>query len=137
MARATLWRNGLDYAHGTGHGVGVFLSVHEGDLRISKICNIAVPESAVLSNEPGVYFEGKWGIRLENLMISRESSKKGFLKFIPITLVPFDKRLIDISIISRNQIKWLNAYHKSVEKAIRPHVDLDVASWLESSCAEI
>lgn len=137
VARAPLWRNGLDYAHGTGHGVGVFLSVHEGDLRISKICNIAVPESAVLSNEPGVYFEGKWGIRLENLMISRESSKKGFLKFIPITLVPFDKRLIDISMLSRNQIKWLNAYHKSVEKAVRPHVDLDVASWLESSCAEI
>lgn len=96
-----------------------------------------MPENAILSNEPGVYFEGLYGIRLENLMLSVVSYKKGFLRFMPITLAPFDKRLIDASMFSVIQKKWLNDYHKYVELSIKPHVDSNVKGWLESSCAAI
>lgn len=137
IARAALWNVGLDYPHGTGHGVGVFLSVHEGSLRISKACNIAVPKGAILSNEPGVYLEGKYGIRLENLMVSSEDEIEKFLKFSPLTMVPFDIRLIEVSMLSLTQRQWVNAYHKNVLENLIQHIDHNMKNWLSYACAEI
>lgn len=134
LARSPLWAQGLDYAHGTGHGVGVFLSVHEGPLRISKACNLAVVENAVLSNEPGVYFAEQYGIRLENLMIVTPAATPEFLCFKPLTMVPFDKRLIDLDMLSAEQLSWLNYYHDTIRKTLAQHLSPAVKNWLDEAC---
>lgn len=117
LARNALWQAGLDYDHGTGHGVGSYLGVHEGPQYISKRgSNTPLMPGMIISNEPGVYIAGKYGIRIENLVVVRESSIPKFLEFETITLVPIDTSLIDPSMLTKNEIDWLDNYHEMVVK---------------------
>lgn len=116
LARQFLWSHGLDYGHGTGHGVGHFLSVHEGPQRIGKMgSNQPLLEGMVLSNEPGYYKVGEYGIRIENLMEVVKSKKKGFLKFSTLTLVPIDTNLVDKKLLTSAELKWLTDYNKKCQ----------------------
>ena len=113
LARQFLWSYGLDYGHGTGHGVGHFLSVHEGPQRIGKMgANQPLLEGMIISNEPGFYKVGEYGIRIENLVEVVKSSKKGFLKFSTITQVPIDTNLVDKKLLTPAELKWLTEYNK-------------------------
>ncbi|MDH5171971.1 MAG: aminopeptidase P family protein [Gammaproteobacteria bacterium] len=125
LARQFLWQAGYDYEHGTGHGVGVFLSVHEGPQRIAKAPNtIALQPGMIVSNEPGYYRAGEFGIRCENLVVVRESVRDGgdlpMLEFDAITLVPFDLRLVEASLMTAAELAWLNDYHQRVAATIGP-----------------
>lgn len=138
FARAALWKAGLDYAHGTGHGVGSFLSVHEGPQRISKAGNELLLPGMILSNEPGYYREGEYGIRLENLIVVTEATQieNGELPmhgFETLTLAPFDKALVDTHLLTRDEFEWLNAYHARVAREIGPMLDADDRAWLEEA----
>jgi Xaa-Pro aminopeptidase len=136
LARAPLWEHGLDYGHGTGHGVGYFLNVHEGPQSISK----AVPESQmamepgmITSDEPGLYRPGQWGIRIENLVLNVPAGSNEFgefLKFETLTLCPIDTRCIDRSLLRGDEIEWLNAYHVEVRERLAPLVGGDALRWL-------
>lgn len=143
LARQPLWADGLDYDHGTGHGVGSFLSVHEGPQRISKVGNnIALKPGMVLSNEPGYYRTGAYGIRLENLVAVRaierpEGGERDLLGFETLTLAPFDRRLIDAALLRPDEKAWLDAYHALVRDIIAPQVDAGTAGWLEVATAPI
>ena len=119
LARIFLWKDLKDYAHGTGHGVGAFLCVHEGPIGIHKMSKAELKPGMILSIEPGYYEKNKLGIRLENLVVVNEvvtGNGKGFLKFDTLTLVPFQKNMIDFSIMGKSDISWLNSYHRSVIK---------------------
>jgi Xaa-Pro aminopeptidase len=137
LARQFLWREGFDYDHGTGHGVGNFLSVHEGPQRIAKAWNPAeLRPGMVISNEPGYYKADAYGIRHENLVLVKELPKaadadQAMLGFEPITLVPFDRRLLDVSLLDAQEIAWLDAYHRRVADAVGPLLDGEAAAWLE------
>ena len=143
MARKALWDRGLDYDHGTGHGVGCFLSVHE------EACGISTREGGMpfkagmlISNEPGFYKAGSHGIRIENLVFVkedgiREGTQRKMLAFDTITLAPIDARLIEPSLLDGREIKWLNDYHDRVYKTIAPLVEADVAAWLQTACAPL
>jgi Xaa-Pro aminopeptidase len=134
IARYALWQEGLDYDHGTGHGVGSFLSVHEGPQRISKAPNtVALQPGMIISNEPGYYKEGEYGIRIENLVVVRESSHKGFLQCETLTCVPIDKKLIALQLLSEVEKNWLNQYHAWVYDTLAPLVDETVRVWLRSA----
>ncbi|MBL1240898.1 MAG: aminopeptidase P family protein [OCS116 cluster bacterium] len=141
LARQFLWADGKDYDHGTGHGVGVFLDVHEGPARISKISNIPLQPGMILSNEPGYYKEGEYGIRIENLVIIREDKRgdteKPMLYFETITLAPIDKRPIDKSLMSQIEIDWLNAYHSEVWNKISPQLNANEKKWLKQATAKL
>ncbi len=133
LARAPLWSEGLDYDHGTGHGVGAGLSVHEGPVRISRISDIPLRPGMILSNEPGYYREGAFGIRIENLIVVHEvESRDGrdMLGFETLTLAPIDRRLIDPALMSAAEIAWLDDYHARVWDEISPLVDDRVRDWL-------
>lgn len=142
IARAALWKAGLDYAHGTGHGVGSFLSVHEGPQRIAKTGTEKLLPGMILSNEPGFYKEGAYGIRLENLIVvtptleiaGGETPMHGFET---LTLAPFDRRLIDTGVLSEEECDWLDAYHSRVLAEIGPMVDGQTLRWLENATAEL
>lgn len=110
ITRNILWQNGLDFAHGTGHGVGYFLNVHEGPASISRRSFMEIKEGMVLSNEPGLYFEGEYGIRLENLVLVKKSKHKGFLQFENLTLVPFEKKLINYKMLNKTEINFIKNY---------------------------
>lgn len=137
LARNQLWRYGLDYGHGTGHGVGYFLNVHEGPQSISRNAP-ASPERTmqfgmVTSNEPGLYREGKWGIRLENLVVTvpAERTEFGqFAKFETLTLCPFDTRLILTELLTQEEKDWLNDYHQQVYDALIDRVTGEAKAWL-------
>ena len=129
ICRAPLWAKGLDFAHGTGHGVGHILSVHEGPCSISKRGAVPLEAGMVLSNEPGYYREGAWGIRLENLVAIHQEAD-GFYRFKDITLVPFERALIDVSALDEATLSWLNAYHARVAERLCPHFDKEVSAWL-------
>lgn len=125
LARHALWQDGVDYDHGTGHGVGSYLSVHEGPQRISKMGNrIALRPGMIVSNEPGYYKAGAYGIRIENLVAVREVQVEGaerpMLGFETLTLVPIDQRLIDPALMSSDEIAWVDAYHQRVHDEIAP-----------------
>ena len=143
LARQFLWREGLDYDHGTGHGVGAFLSVHEGPQRISKSPdNCALRPGMVLSNEPGYYKDSAYGIRCENLMAVRESGADGgdgrpMLEFETLTLAPFDARLLDVELLTSKELDWLNDYHALVREKIGPHLEGDDLAWLERATQPI
>jgi len=142
FARKALWRNGLDYNHGTGHGVGSYLSVHEGPQRIAKTGVTKLAPGMILSNEPGYYKPGHYGIRIENLIVvsSAESVEGGDIpmhSFETITLAPIDRRLIEPSLLTEEERAWLNAYHRRVYQEISPLVDADTAKWLEQATAVI
>jgi Xaa-Pro aminopeptidase len=137
LARQYLWQEGLDYDHGTGHGVGSYLSVHEGPQRISKgASTVALQAGMIISNEPGYYKEGKYGIRIENLVtvIERpdlDADGRKFYGFDTITRVPFDNRLIDESLLTDFEKKWLDNYHKKVLDDLSAMLDKDVKAWLK------
>jgi Xaa-Pro aminopeptidase len=141
FARKPLWDAGLDFDHGTGHGVGSYLSVHEGPQRIAKLGATALEPGMILSNEPGYYKEGCFGIRIENLVVVEERQIEGaerpMLGFETITLVPIDTRLIEPKLMSEDEIKWFNAYHARVRAALLPHVKGDVQKWLRSTTKAI
>ncbi|MGD0635518.1 MAG: aminopeptidase P family protein [Beijerinckiaceae bacterium] len=134
LARAPLWNAGLDFDHGTGHGVGVYLSVHEGPQRISKAGHVALEPGMILSNEPGYYKAGHWGIRIENLIVVEprdiEGGEREMLGFETITLAPIDLALVDLKLLDAGERAWLNAYHARVRKEIGPHLAPDERRWL-------
>jgi Xaa-Pro aminopeptidase len=143
LARQALWRAGLDYDHGTGHGVGAHLSVHEGPAGISRRSgDIALRAGMVLSNEPGYYRAGAFGIRLEVLVAVAEAEmpqggERAMLGMETLTLAPIDKRMIDLTLMEPGEIAWLDAYHARVRAALRPALDADTAAWLDRACAPI
>lgn len=139
LARAPLWEHGIEFGHGTGHGVGYFLAVHEGPQSISKA--VPTPEMAmepgmITSIEPGVYRDGQWGVRIENLVLNvvaatPEDGRFGeFLAFETLTLCPIDTRCIDRSLLRADEIAWLNAYHATVRERLAPRVGGDALAWL-------
>lgn len=130
LARAPLKAASLDYAHGTGHGVGCYLCVHEGPISISSSADMALQENNIISNEPGFYKEGAYGIRLENLYVITEHSKE-FLKFHNLTLVPFDCKNIARSLLQPAEIDWLNNYHKEVINQLSPYLTTKELQWLK------
>ena len=125
LARQFLWQAGIDFEHGTGHGVGCYLSVHEGPARISKLGTTPLKRGMILSNEPGYYKTGAFGIRIENLELVVEATIDGAEKpmnaFETLTLAPIDRRLIDTAALSQKEIAWLDAYHARVRAEVRPH----------------
>ncbi|MGE0734300.1 MAG: aminopeptidase P family protein [Alphaproteobacteria bacterium] len=142
LARLPLWNVGLDYDHGTGHGVGAYLAVHEGPQRISKLPNtVALQPGMIVSNEPGYYKSGEYGIRIENLVAVTEVQKAGdgkaLLGFETLTLAPIDLALVDPSLMSDAERAWLNAYHARVRQTIGPLVDAETANWLKDATRAI
>lgn len=140
FARRALWQAGLDFDHGTGHGVGSFLGVHEGPARIAKTGHVALERGMILSNEPGYYKAGEWGIRIENLVAVEErgipdGGDRPLLGFMNLTLCPIDRRLIDVTLLDPAERDWLDRYHAGVEEALRELVD-DPA-WLAKACAPL
>jgi Xaa-Pro aminopeptidase len=135
LARYSLWQAGLDYDHGTGHGVGAYLSVHEGPHRISKAANtVALLPGMIVSNEPGYYKSGAYGIRIENLVAVREAAIDGadrrYHEFETLTLAPIDLNCIDVALLTEPEKAWLNAYHARVREAVAPQVDDATRTWL-------
>ena len=141
FARRALWEEGLDYDHGTGHGVGSYLSVHEGPQRISKAPN-AQPllPGMIVSNEPGYYKTGAYGIRIENLVVVQPADSGGereMLGFETLTLAPIDRALVDRDLLDAGEIAWLDAYHARVRETISPLVDGETARWLAEATAPL
>ena len=136
ICRSPLWAEGLDFGHGTGHGVGHILNVHEGPVSISKRGQIVLKKGHILSNEPGYYEEGQFGIRHETL-VHVTAAHEGYLKFETLTCFPFDRQLIDKAYLSSEHIAWLNAYHHSVYERLAPHLETDVKLWLADRCAPL
>ena len=142
LARQYLWQAGIDYDHGTGHGVGCFLGVHEGPQRIGKRGGDApLAVGMVISNEPGYYKEGQYGIRIENLVTVEEKSSvkngKKFFGFATLTCVPIDTRLVDAAMLTDSEKKWLNDYHAWVQAELSPQLDNDEKEWLARVCAQV
>ena len=142
LARAALWQQGFDFDHGTGHGVGSFLSVHEGPARISKAGNTALEPGMIVSNEPGYYAPGKYGIRIENLLLVRppqtpKGGNRKMLSFETLTFAPIDKRLIREDLLTKPEIQWLDSYHHAVWTKIGKRIEPDVKSWLRESCTPL
>ena len=135
LARNHLWQAGLDFEHGTGHGVGSFLSVHEGPCGISKHGNQELLEGMILSNEPGFYKPQEYGIRIENLMLVEEFNKK-FLQFRTLTLVPFDPELIDFKMLTYPEKKWLRNYHSQIEILLSEGLESEEKIWLQNLVAK-
>ena len=138
LARQFLWHHGYDFDHGTGHGVGCFLNVHEGPHRIGKGSNkVPLIPGMIVSNEPGYYEDDQFGIRCENLVFVKESIKEGLYEFENLTFVPFDTRLIDKSLMTDVELNWLNEYHKEVFEKISPLVSDDTLAWLKNATQPI
>jgi Xaa-Pro aminopeptidase len=139
IARAPIWEAGADYGHGTGHGVGYFLNVHEGPQVISHYAPAeswtAMEEGMITSIEPGIYRPGKWGIRIENLVLNRAAEKTefgDFLEFETLTLCPIDTRCVALNLLRDDERAWLNAYHEMVRTRVSPHVSGDAKAWLDT-----
>jgi Xaa-Pro aminopeptidase len=144
LARAALWRAGLDYDHGTGHGVGAYLSVHEGPQRLSRVSDVALKPGMILSNEPGYYREGAFGIRIENLVVVQDAPslptadpERAILNWRTLTFVPIDRRLIVVDLLTADERDWLNAYHRDVAEKLRPRLGVDAQLWLDAATAPI
>ena len=147
LARMHLWNGGVDYGHGTGHGVGSFLSVHEGPQRISKPggafpgTETPLREGMILSNEPGYYKPGEYGIRIENLVLVVDAgladSEGKYLGFETLTMVPLDRTLVDPALLSETEIGWWNDYHTAVYATLAPQLEGDDLAWLEEQCAPL
>ena len=141
LARAPLWRAGLDYDHGTGHGVGVYLNVHEGPQRLSRLSEVALEPGMILSNEPGYYREGAFGIRLENLIVVRTAAPLGdnrkHLDFETLTWVPIDTRVLIPEMMAPWERDWLNAYHAEVVERVGPRLSEPARNWLLAAARPI
>ncbi len=138
FARQYLWAAGLDFDHGTGHGVGSYLSVHEGPARISKLGSAPLKRGMILSNEPGYYRTGHYGIRIENLILVVEApsvpgAEKPLNAFETLTLAPIDRRLVETRMLSADETAWLDRYHASVAATLAPLVDTETRAWLEQA----
>jgi Xaa-Pro aminopeptidase len=134
FARMHLWQNRMDYGHGTGHGIGFFLNVHEGPAGIRRICSDSkLYPGMVLSNEPGFYRENKYGIRIEN-MLSVEHDREGFLRFRDLTYFPYEKKLMDTSILGKDYMEMINSYHKKIIGALKPFLSVSELKLLKSYC---
>ena len=138
-----LWAYGLDYDHGTGHGVGAYLGVHEGPQRIAKSpSSIPLEPGMIVSNEPGYYKTGGFGIRIENLQYVTpatpiEGGERDMMGFHTLTLAPIERSLIVKDMLSADEINWLNAYHARVLHEIGPLIGDKVTKWLIAACAEL
>jgi Xaa-Pro aminopeptidase len=137
LARAPLWAAGMEYGHGTGHGVGYFLNVHEGPQSVSSStlpeAHTAMEPGMITSVEPGLYLPGRYGIRIENLVLNvpAQSTEFGeFLRFETLTLCPIDTRLVDKALLRADEVQWLNDYHALVARRLAPHVAGAAAEWL-------
>jgi Xaa-Pro aminopeptidase len=144
LARAPIWAAGIDYGHGTGHGVGYFLNVHEGPQSISATTmpepHTAMEPGMITSIEPGIYRPGRWGIRIENLVLNRsaQTSECGeYLCFETLTLCPIDTRCLDLPLLRPDEIAWLNDYHATVRARLAPHVDGAARAWLDERTREV
>ena len=145
LARTPLWEAGLDYNHGTGHGVGFVLGVHEGPERVHWDVNrqkrhCVIEEGMIFSNEPGIYLAGKFGVRIENLVVVREAERTEFGRFLklePLTLVPYDRDAIDLAMLSSRDVELLNDYHAKVCAAISPYLQGDELNWLKEVTAPV
>lgn len=143
LARAALWMAGQDYDHGTGHGVGAFLSVHEGPQRISRVSEVPLEAGMILSNEPGYYREGAFGIRIENLIVVQVApalpggDDRSHLSFETLTFVPIDQRLIVPSLLSPGERDWLNAYHQTTREKLGSRVSAKAREWLNRVTAPL
>ena len=147
LARMHLWNGGADYGHGTGHGVGSFLSVHEGPQRISKPggafpgTETPLREGMILSNEPGYYKPGEYGIQIENLVLVVDAGladcEGKYLGFETLTMVPLDRTLVDPALLSEAEIGWWNDYHTAVYATLAPQLEGDDLAWLEEQCAPL
>lgn len=144
LARAPLWMAGQDYDHGTGHGVGTYLCVHEGPQRLSRVSEVPLAPGMILSNEPGYYREGAFGIRLENLVVVAETTPledgdpgREMLAFDTLTYVPLDTALIDRDLLCRAEIDWLNKYHAETRARLTDRLSPEARSWLERATAPI
>ncbi len=136
ISRHNLWNNKIDYGHGTGHGVGHILNVHENPVSISKNSDNHIDEGNIISNEPGHYKTNNFGIRHENLFEVKKVNKD-WLRFETLTLFPFDLNLIKKSILSKKQINWLNSYHEKVYKTLSPHLSKQLQLFLKKKCQKI
>ncbi len=143
LARAPLWAEALEFGHGTGHGVGYFLAVHEGPQSISKAvpdAHMAMEPGMITSVEPGLYREGQWGVRIENLVLNVPGPKNAFgefLDFETLTLCPIDTRCIERSLMRDDEVAWLNAYHAMVRERLAPRVSGDALAWLQARTAAL
>lgn len=142
LARRALWQEGLDFDHGTGHGVGACLNVHEGPQSLSRRGSSPLVPGMILSNEPGYYVEGAYGIRIENLVVVNQpevpaGGNRPMLSFETITWCPIDRRLIDAEMLTAAEKAWLNGYHAEVQTRIAPLVDGETARWLAAACAPL
>ena len=137
FAREHLWRAGLDFDHGTGHGVGSYLSVHEGPQRIAKTGTVPLAEGMILSNEPGLYRAGAWGIRIENLILVERRAiaggERAMLGFETLTFAPIQRDLIRLDLLDRDEELWIDSYHAEVRAIVGPLVETDVRAWLEAA----
>ena len=142
LARQHLWNAGLDFDHGTGHGVGSYLSVHEGPTRISKADRTALEPGMIVSNEPGYYKQGHYGIRIENLVMVHEAApvdggERPMLGFETLTLAPIDRRLVEAGLLTDAERAWLDAYHARVLKEVGGHLRGEELDWLKQACAPL
>jgi len=134
LARAHLWKFGMDYMHSTGHGVGSYLSVHEGPQAISKGNKVKLTPGMILSNEPGYYIPGEYGIRIENLMYV-DRQENSFLHFKQLTFIPYDRRLIDVQMLTKDEVEWINSYHQFVYENLENSVK--DKEWLKKVCGPL
>ena len=142
IARQALWRHGLDYDHGTGHGVGSYGAVHEGPQGISRRSSAPFEAGMIVSNEPGYYRTGEYGIRIENLLLVRDATpidggERPMHGFETLTLAPIDRTLVDVDRLDDRELAWLNDYHARVQREVGPIVEDGVRSWLTKACAPI
>jgi Xaa-Pro aminopeptidase len=143
LARAALWLAGQDYDHGTGHGVGAFLSVHEGPQRLSRLSEVPLEPGMILSNEPGYYREGAFGIRIENLIVVQPApplpggDDRVHFCFETLTFAPIDRRLIEPAMLSPGERAWIDAYHAETRERLGPRVSGPARAWLETATAPL
>jgi len=141
FARQFLWSNGLNFGHGTGHGVGFFLNVHESPQGfapgLSERGKTVHKAGMLTSNEPGYYVEGQYGMRIENLVLTTQSESAGFLEFETVTLYPFDHILLDKTLLTKEEIQWINQYHKKVYAGIAPFLKGEVKTWFKEKCRRV
>ncbi|KAA8531824.1 hypothetical protein F0562_006459 [Nyssa sinensis] len=146
LARIPLWKDGLDYRHGTSHRIGSYLNVHEGPHLISfrpHARNVPLQASMTVTDEPGYYEDGNFGIRLENVLIVKEADTKfnfgdkGYLSFEHIAWAPYQRKLIDLNLLMPEEISWLNAYHSTCREILAPYLDESEMAWLKKATEPI
>jgi Xaa-Pro aminopeptidase len=144
VGRVPLWAAGQDFDHGLGHGVGVYLCVHEGPQRLSRMSGVPLEPGMILSNEPGYYRPDAFGIRIENLILVEEApaldsgdAHREMLQFRTLTWVPIDRRLIETSLLTQAERDWIDSYHATCRHILAPRLAKDVAFWLDRATAPL